>query len=141
MTSSELTIGEVAGRFGLPTHVLRHWESEGLLSPGRTASTHRRYTPDDLYRVASILHAKEAGLSLPDIRELLTATEPSSRKEVLGRHHRLLAARMVQLRSALAMLESAIACTHEDITACPNYQAHVDALLRQPADAAGVTAG
>jgi MerR family copper efflux transcriptional regulator len=25
------SIGEVATRFGLPTHVLRHWESEGLL--------------------------------------------------------------------------------------------------------------
>ena len=27
------SIGELAERFGLETHVLRHWESEGLLEP------------------------------------------------------------------------------------------------------------
>ena len=34
-TNAALTIGEVAGRFGLPAHVLRHWESVGLLAPVR----------------------------------------------------------------------------------------------------------
>ncbi|MER5317779.1 MerR family transcriptional regulator [Streptosporangium roseum] len=28
-----MTIGDVAARFGPATHVLRHWESMGLLSP------------------------------------------------------------------------------------------------------------
>lgn len=30
-------IGEIAGHFGLPTHVLRHWETIGLLSPARAS--------------------------------------------------------------------------------------------------------
>ncbi|WXK67305.1 MerR family DNA-binding transcriptional regulator [Nonomuraea sp. N2-4H] len=28
-----MAIGEVAARFGLAPHVLRHWEAMGLLSP------------------------------------------------------------------------------------------------------------
>ena len=35
------SIGELAGRFGLETHVLRHWESEGLLDPERERSGYR----------------------------------------------------------------------------------------------------
>lgn len=47
MKSSEaLTIGELAQRFGLATHVLRYWESMGLLKPARrtdvSAYTDRR---------------------------------------------------------------------------------------------------
>lgn len=55
------SIGEVAARFGLPTHVLRHWEAEGLLTPAR-AGDRRRYTDADLYRVAAILISKGGGL-------------------------------------------------------------------------------
>ncbi len=36
MKSSPWTIGELAARFGLATHVLRHWEDVGLLTPSAT---------------------------------------------------------------------------------------------------------
>ncbi|WP_340688600.1 MerR family DNA-binding transcriptional regulator [Amycolatopsis coloradensis] len=39
MKSSTLSVGEVAERFGLATHVLRHWESVGLLKPARAAGS------------------------------------------------------------------------------------------------------
>ncbi|WP_301184415.1 MerR family DNA-binding transcriptional regulator [Streptomyces sp. 6-11-2] len=32
-----MSIGAVAERFGLPTHVLRHWEAMGLLAPAAAA--------------------------------------------------------------------------------------------------------
>ena len=35
----EMTIGELAARFGLATHVLRHWEAVGLLGPERRGRT------------------------------------------------------------------------------------------------------
>ncbi|WP_237102039.1 MerR family transcriptional regulator [Nonomuraea sp. MG754425] len=125
MKSNPMTIGQVADRFGLPTHVLRHWESVGLLSPGRVAGDRRRYTRDDLFRVASIVIAKQAGLPLPDIREFLAARDPATRKDVLRRNQRVLQARMAALRSALDLLEAGMNCSHEDITTCPNYQAHL----------------
>ncbi|MEU5780882.1 MerR family transcriptional regulator [Micromonospora lupini] len=124
-----MTIGEVADHFGLPAHVLRHWESVGLLSPARVTGGRRRYTRDDLYRVASILRAKQAGLPLPDIRAFLAAHDPAARKDVLRRNHSALQARMAALRSALDLLEAGLNCTHDDISTCPNYRSHLAALV------------
>lgn len=125
MKSSPMTIGEVAGHFGLPTHVLRHWESVGLLAPARVEGGRRRYTRDDLFRVASIVRAKQAGLPLADIRAFLAAGDPAARKDVLRRNQRVLQARMAALRSALDLLEAGLNCSHADIATCPNYRAHL----------------
>ncbi|WP_228829630.1 MerR family transcriptional regulator [Nocardia beijingensis] len=35
MAGGDISIGELAARFGLATHVLRHWEDVGLLAPRR----------------------------------------------------------------------------------------------------------
>jgi DNA-binding transcriptional MerR regulator len=129
MKSSPMTIGQVADHFGLPAHVLRHWESVGLLSPARVAGDRRRYTRDDLFRVASIVRAKQAGLPLPDIRAFLAADDRAARKDVLRRNHRALQARMAALQAALDLLEAALNCTHDDITTCPNYRAHLAELV------------
>jgi DNA-binding transcriptional MerR regulator len=64
MKSSEMSIGELATRFGLAPHVLRHWESMGLLTPNRETGGQRRYDDADLARVAMILMGKEAGFGL-----------------------------------------------------------------------------
>ena len=74
-----MTIGEIAARFGLAPHVLRHWESMGLLAPARAEGHRRRHRPDDLYRVGVILLAKEAGLNLTGIREII-ATRDAARE-------------------------------------------------------------
>lgn len=124
-----MTIGEVADHFGLPAHVLRHWESVGLLCPARVAGGRRRYTRDDLFRVASILRAKQAGLSLPDIRAFLAAGDPAARKDVLRRNHDALRARMEALRSALDLLEAGLNCSHEDVSTCPNYRSRLVELV------------
>ncbi|WP_211269082.1 MerR family transcriptional regulator [Saccharothrix syringae] len=129
MKSSPMTIGEVADHFGLPAHVLRHWESVGLLAPARVEGGRRRYTRDDLVRVASIVVAKQAGLSLPDIRDFLASLRTPARKDVLRRNQRALRARMAALRSALDLVEAGLNCSHEDITTCPNYRAHVAELM------------
>ncbi|MGY2062412.1 helix-turn-helix domain-containing protein, partial [Nocardia gipuzkoensis] len=36
-------IGDAAAELGIEAHVLRHWESVGLLTPPRTPSGHRSY--------------------------------------------------------------------------------------------------
>lgn len=108
--------------------VLRHRESVGLLSPARVGGA-RRYTRDDLFRVASIVRAKQAGMPLPDIRAFLTAGDPAGRKDVPRRSHRALQAGMAALRSALDLLETGMNCSHEDIATCPNYRAHLAELV------------
>jgi MerR family transcriptional regulator, copper efflux regulator len=125
------SIGEVAAHFGLPAHVLRHWESEGLLSPARTGNR-RRYSDTDVYRVASILIAKEAGYSLPDIRAMLTVRSAPARHEVMARHRAALLERIARAEAALAMLEGGLECPHDDIMNCPHFQGLVADRLRPP---------
>jgi MerR family transcriptional regulator, copper efflux regulator len=68
-SSSDRTwsVGEVAERFDLPTNVLRHWESVGLLEPARDSAGRRRYGLDDVSRVAAIQRSKAAGMSLDQV--------------------------------------------------------------------------
>ncbi|MEV0703069.1 MerR family transcriptional regulator [Saccharopolyspora sp. NPDC050389] len=119
---STLGIGDLAARFGLATHVLRHWESMGLLEP-RRVSGRRRYGPDDLYRVAIIMRCKQAGLSLEAIRELSTTDEPHARRQVMRRHRDELRLRIAELRTSLELIECALDCDHADIATCPHFQA------------------
>ncbi len=75
-SSLDWSIGEVAERFGLETHVLRHWEDVGLLAPARDSAGRRRYGRDDVVRVATVIRSKAAGMSLDQILVLLDADAP-----------------------------------------------------------------
>ncbi|MFD0634068.1 MerR family transcriptional regulator [Catenulispora yoronensis] len=125
MKSSPLTIGQVADHFGLPTHVLRHWESVGLLTPARAEADRRRYSPDDLVRIATIVALKRADMSLPDIGAFLDTLHTPARKEVLRRNQTELRAKMAALQSALDLVEAGLKCTHQDIATCPTYRAQL----------------
>lgn len=115
-------IGILAQRFGLATHVLRHWESMGLLTPARDAAGRRRYTTADLTRVAVILRAKEAGLSLDTIRSLVTAAAPATRTEILHKEAEVLRSRIAAARASLGLIECALGCGHEDLARCGHFQ-------------------
>lgn len=128
-TSDALTIGEVAVRFGLPAHVLRHWESVGLLAPARAEGQRRRYGPDDLYRVAVILRAKEAGFGLEDIRQMIATPDVVERRDVLRRQRGELARRIAEAQASLALIECALECDHEDFTQCDDFRAMVAARI------------
>ncbi|WP_410586855.1 MerR family transcriptional regulator [Amycolatopsis sp. lyj-23] len=122
------SIGEVAARFGLPAHVLRYWEAEGLLSPAR-AGARRRYTDADLQRVAAILVAKEAGFELADIRTMLSGRSAADRAAMAARQRDRLRARIARAQAALELLEGD--CPHEDLMACPNFRALLDRQLER----------
>ncbi|MEV4471316.1 MerR family transcriptional regulator [Nonomuraea sp. NPDC049504] len=124
-SSTTMTIGDVAERFGLATHVLRHWETMGLLTPARVNGQRRRYGRDDLYRVAVILRAKEAGFSLDEIREMMTTSNPATRRAVLVRRRKELAERIAAAQASLDLIDCALECDHEDIGNCPHFQAMV----------------
>jgi DNA-binding transcriptional MerR regulator len=120
-------IGEMAQRFGLATHVLRHWEAMGLLSPAR-AGGQRRYTMDDHYRVAAILRGKKAGLSLDQIQTMITSA-PAPRREVLRAQREELQRRMEEMRAAMGVIDSVLRCRHSDFTQCPNYRAVINSQM------------
>ncbi|MEV6230552.1 MerR family transcriptional regulator [Saccharopolyspora shandongensis] len=125
MKSSEhepMSIGGLAGRFGLATHVLRHWEAMGLLAPARDAAGRRRYDTADLTRVAVILRAKEAGLSLDTIRSLAAAGDPVKRRDILRAEAAALRSRIAAAQASLELIDCALGCDHEDVTRCGHFQ-------------------
>ena len=126
---AELTIGELAGRFGLATHVLRHWESVGLLAPARRVGGRRRYGPDALGRVAIIIQGKRLGFGLEQMRAMLHAGDPARRRALLADHHAALLRRIEEARAASEMIEHALSCPAEDFVECPHLLAAVRSLI------------
>lgn len=122
------SVGEVAERFGVPTNVLRHWESVGLLAPARDGGGRRRYDRDDQVRVAAIIRNKAAGMGLEQIR-LLFDGGAAGRHRVLTEHLAEIEDRIRALESSRAMTEHAMECRAHDITTCPNFRKHLEATL------------
>ncbi|KIL37768.1 MerR family transcriptional regulator [Gordoniibacillus kamchatkensis] len=70
--------GDLANMTGLTVRTLRFYDQIGLLSPsGQTESGHRLYSESDLSRLHQILSLKELGLSLDDIKSVLTGGQIS----------------------------------------------------------------
>lgn len=141
MKSTGWAVGEVAERFGLATHVLRHWEAVGLLAPERDAAGRRRYDRDDLVRVAAVIRNKAAGMSLEQVR-LLFDGEAVGRHQVLTDHLADIDQRIRALETSRAMTQHAMECRAHDITTCPSFRRHLEAAIagepwRGPGDAAG----
>ncbi|HXH78331.1 MerR family transcriptional regulator [Nocardioides sp.] len=122
------SVGEVAERFDLPTNVLRHWESVGLLTPPRDSAGRRRYSRDDIARVAAIQRNKDAGMTLDQIAVLLDSGAPE-RHAVLQAHLDDLEHRMEQMRISREMTEHAYNCKAHDISGCPAFQRHLADLM------------
>src|SRR5215204_2510447 len=117
----ELTIGQLAARFGLATHVLRHWEEVGLIEPAERVNGRRRYRPWHAARVATILLAKDAGFRLDDIKAMLDAPDGPVRKALLRRHRNELDRRLAALEASRQLVQHGIDCRAEDFTRCPNF--------------------
>lgn len=131
MKSSEghpWSVGEVADRFELPTNVLRHWESVGLLRPPRDSAGRRRYGEDEVVRIAVIQRSKAAGMTLEQIAVLLDDGS-AGRHQVLQQHLDDIDRRMEEMRLSREMTEHAMGCRAHDIATCPRFRAGVDDVL------------
>lgn len=66
------TRGQLAKQFGITAEAIRFYEQQDLLEPQRAENGYRQYDHDCVNKLKFILHAKELGLSLGDIHELLS---------------------------------------------------------------------
>ncbi|AVT83758.1 MerR family transcriptional regulator [Rhodopseudomonas palustris] len=73
-----MQIGELARRCGVSARMLRYYETEGLLRPGRSPAGYRLYRPADITTVQRITTLQAAGLTLAKIRLLLPCAQPDS---------------------------------------------------------------
>jgi len=121
----------MARRFGLPTHVLRHWESMGLLAPARDRGGQRRYGEADLRRVALILMGKEAGFSLGELRTLLATGNPMDHPEILRQHLAELNDRIARATAAKELIEHGLSCP-VPFDECPHAREQIEARIPSP---------
>ena len=129
-----MPIGQLVERTGVAAHVLRHWETIGLLQPIRVSGA-RRYTDDDVVRVGMILRAQAAQLSLTQIAALTTPARPGDlerRRAPLRAHLADLDRRAEQLRIAQELLTHAIDCDAADLSQCPSARKVAQQALHQP---------
>jgi MerR family redox-sensitive transcriptional activator SoxR len=70
-TVSDLSVGEMAERAGVPVSTLHFYEAEGLIESWRTPANHRRYDRRELRRVAITRIAQSVGVPLSEVKAVL----------------------------------------------------------------------
>ncbi len=117
-----LKIGDAAAAVGVDAHVLRHWESVGLLHPVRSGSGHRSYDAETLDRARLIRALQRTGLSLSRIREL--GLSGHEQRLALLAEERARLRRRIELYEATDRFFAHVAeCEHPIISECPGCSA------------------
>lgn len=155
-TEGTLLVGDLARRTGKTVRALHLYEELGLLEPAdRSKGGYRRYRSDAVTRVEWIGRLQDAGLSLPEIRELLAgwnggSSAPDSMQKLSQLYREKLAETRTQierlralegeLEASLAYLETCNTCepvrTVHACSACDRHECEPD---DAPLMVAGVT--
>ncbi len=102
----ELTVGEVAQRFGITVRTLHHYDDIGLLTPGRrNSSGYRVYTAEDLTRLSQIIVYRRLELPLDEIAQLLADGDNVSH---LIRQRERVMSRLEETRDLLEAIDQAL---------------------------------
>ncbi len=101
---SELTIGALSDRTGVPPSALRFYEAEQLIHAERSDGGQRRFARDMIRRVSFIRIAQKLGLTLDEIRESLSSL-PERRTPTEKDWQRLAASWAPRIDEEIAMLE------------------------------------
>ncbi|MFM7334035.1 MAG: MerR family transcriptional regulator [Tabrizicola sp.] len=102
-----MRIGELATRSGLTRDTIRFYERNGLIasSPGEDATNnYRDYSEDVLIWLTFLTGAREAGLSIADLRDIAAAVSGSCDR-ALGR--RVLSQKLDDLSARAAQIDRA----------------------------------
>ena len=79
-----LKVGEVARLTGLSVKTLHHYEGQGLAKPaGRTKTGYRLYGEEEVARLRFIKRAKLLGLTLEEIKELVSLAADCNEGEIV----------------------------------------------------------
>jgi hypothetical protein len=127
-TTTALTIGDLAGQFGLGTHVLGTGSRWACSSRTGCRTAVGSTGPEHHTRVAVILHAREVGLGLDQIRQLVAGPDGTARRATLARHRADLVRRIAWARASVDLIDHALECPHDDFVDCPEFQRLVHGL-------------
>lgn len=99
-----LTVGEVARRSGFAASAIRYYESQGLISAGRTSGGQRAFERGVLRRLAFVRAASNVGLTLEEIRAELERL-PAGRTPTKADWHRMSVHWRARLDEQIAALQ------------------------------------
>ena len=98
-------IGEVARLSGFPVKTIRYYEERGLLEPAaRNEAGYRLYGDDVLGRLRFVKRAKLLGLTLDEIRGLLSIAADCSGDDFFSRLEEVLDSRLRDTRQEISRL-------------------------------------
>lgn len=66
-----MNIKDVSARTNLPAKTIRYYEDIGLITPARGDNGYRRFSENDLHKLAFVGRARHLGFSIEDCRNLL----------------------------------------------------------------------
>ncbi len=121
MLENQLQIGEVAALAGVSVDAVRYYEKRRLLTRApRSTGNFRLFTPEVVERIRFIKQAQEMGLSLSDIKVLLTsdggATQCQRVRDLLKEKITSLDHQMKKLREFKRALSRHLAACENELT-------------------------
>lgn len=127
VSTTLLTVGELATRSGVAVSALHYYESRGLIRCERSAGNQRRYPKAALRRVAFIRAAQQLGIGLAEVAAALDQL-PERRTPNKADWARLSSAWRAQLDARIAALQAlrdrldgCIGCGCLSLKACALY--------------------
>lgn len=105
--SASLAIGDFSRATHLSVKTLRNYHRLGLLEPAEVdgQSGYRRYTTDQIPTAQIIRRFRDLDMPLEQIGEVLSAPDPQSRSDLVGRHLARLEQQLAQTQEAVSSLQ------------------------------------
>lgn len=131
MTSTGLTIAEVAQRTGLTRHTLRYYERDGLmLGVDRSGSGHRRYCERDLGWIELITKLRATGMPIREVRryaELVRAGDGNEgeRLGLLRAHRERVRAQLDTMAAYLDAIDLKISHYADSVHSCESPDSYL----------------
>lgn len=118
-----MDIADVAKRAGVPASTLRFYEKQGLIKSAGPPGVRRQFAPGVLDQLALIALGQAAGLSLDEIRSMLSPYGgPNIDRKVLASKADEIEAKVKRLRAVERGLRHAAACSAPSHAQCPTFQ-------------------
>lgn len=118
-----MDISEVSKQTGIPSSALRYYEQKGLITSVREKGERRRYGTSVLDQLALIALGQAAGLSLDEIRSMLSPYGPPNiDRQLLAAKADEIDGLIKRLKAMSSGLRHAAACPAPSHVECPSFQ-------------------
>lgn len=127
---SDLDIGEVARRAGVPASTLRYYETRGLIASTGRRGLRRQFAPDVLERLALVALGRAAGFSLDEIARMFAPDgRPDIDRRMLTAKADELDRKIDELNVLCDTLRHAAACPAPTHSECPTFRGILHAAM------------